>query len=62
MQFCAEVRTEPYIAVNTGLGSVQEAADLALRTVPGALPRRATTTPVGPTIARNSPSATVKLI
>jgi len=27
MRFCAEVRTEPYIAVNTGLGSVQDAAD-----------------------------------
>jgi alpha-N-arabinofuranosidase len=27
MRFCAEVRTEPYIAVNAGLGSVQEAAD-----------------------------------
>ena len=27
MAFCAEVGTEPYIAVNTGLGSVQEAAD-----------------------------------
>jgi len=27
MQFCAEVKTEPYIAVNTGLGSVQDAAD-----------------------------------
>jgi len=26
MRFCAEVRTEPYIAVNTGLGSVQDAA------------------------------------
>ncbi len=27
MRFCAEVRTEPYIAVNTGLGSVRDAAD-----------------------------------
>jgi alpha-L-arabinofuranosidase len=27
MTFCAEVGTEPYISVNTGLGSVQEAAD-----------------------------------
>lgn len=27
MRFCAEVRTEPYIAVNTGLGSVQDAAE-----------------------------------
>ncbi len=27
MRFCAEVKTEPYIAVNTGLGSVQGAAD-----------------------------------
>jgi alpha-N-arabinofuranosidase len=27
MIFCAEVGTEPYISVNTGLGSVQEAAD-----------------------------------
>jgi alpha-N-arabinofuranosidase len=27
MSFCAEVGTEPYISVNTGLGSVQEAAD-----------------------------------
>ena len=27
MRFCAEVRTEPYIAVNAGLGSVQEAVD-----------------------------------
>lgn len=27
MRFCAEVKTEPYIAVNTGLGSVQDAAD-----------------------------------
>jgi alpha-L-arabinofuranosidase len=26
MVFCAEVRTEPYIAVNTGLGSVEDAA------------------------------------
>ena len=27
MRFCAEVRTEPYIAVNTGLGSVRDASD-----------------------------------
>jgi len=27
MRFCTEVGTEPYIAVNTGLGSVQDAAD-----------------------------------
>jgi alpha-N-arabinofuranosidase len=27
MRFCAEVHTEPYIAVNTGLGSVGDAAD-----------------------------------
>jgi len=27
MRFCAEVPTEPYIAVNTGLGSVRNAAD-----------------------------------
>ena len=27
MTFCAEVGTEPYISVNTGLGSVEEAAD-----------------------------------
>ena len=27
MRFCSEVRTEPYIAANTGLGSVQDAAD-----------------------------------
>ena len=27
MAFCAEVKTEPYIAVNTGLGSVADAAD-----------------------------------
>ena len=27
MRFCAEVHTEPYIAVNTGLGSVRDAAD-----------------------------------
>jgi alpha-L-arabinofuranosidase len=27
MVFCTEVGTEPYISVNTGLGSVQEAAD-----------------------------------
>jgi alpha-N-arabinofuranosidase len=27
MSFCAEVGTEPYIAVNTGLGSVEDAAD-----------------------------------
>lgn len=27
MEFCAAVGTEPYIAVNTGLGSVQDAAD-----------------------------------
>jgi len=27
MQFCQEVRTEPYIAVNTGLGSVESAAE-----------------------------------
>ncbi len=27
MRFCTEVRTEPYIAVNTGLGSVRDAAD-----------------------------------
>jgi alpha-N-arabinofuranosidase len=27
MRFCAEVRTEPYVAVNTGLGSARDAAD-----------------------------------